>query len=719
MNLPGLILIAASVPNTIMGLFVLTRNPRNKVNFFFSMFALSVSLWSLGLAGYLFTSDLSHALAWAQLYYSAAAVIAVTFVLFSLFYKSEEIPFTKQHALLLIPPLLLISLIVGVPDFLTTEVAMRTWGKEVLLATGGYAAYCVYFVAYVCFGFAMIVRKFLRAKGVQRVNLKYIFVGLVVAFSLGMLFNLVLPFFGNYRYIWAGPPFTVVYVAMIGYAIIKHGMFDIRLAAVRTLAYALSLATLAGIYTLVALWVSQEILGYGSTAGQNAVNITTALLLAFIFQPVKRFFDKATNRIFYKDQYDTDEFIARLSEVLTTTTDLRSLLQRAAIEIGNTLKSEQAFFYVNYSDDRHLSAGTGGYTSFTVSQIDELNKDMAQEQRAVIVVDLLPNSSATRRILDSRSVAVLMPIYRGGHRLGYLALGAQRSSGYAERDIRVLETISNELLIAIQNALSTQEVRDINTHLQERIKEATHELTRSNAQLKKLDKSKDEFISMASHQLRTPLTAVKGYISMVLDGDMGKITNEQRNVLEQAFESSQRMAYLIGDFLNVSRLQTGKFELELSSIDITSLVREEVGQLVDTARTRRITLEYDQPSETYTIQGDNNKLRQVMMNFIDNAIYYSRADGKVTVQLLKEPAGLVFKVIDTGIGVPPAERPKLFTKFFRATNARQQRPDGTGIGLYMAKKVVLAHGGTIIFETTEGKGSTFGFKLPLSKDQLK
>ena len=107
-----------------------------------------------------------------------------------------------------------------------------------------------------------------------------------------------------------------------------------------------------------------------------------------------------------------------------------------------------------------------------------------------------------------------------------------------------------------------------------------------------------------------------------------------------------------------------------------------------------------------------------MMNFIDNAIFYSgRKGGVVTIHLYKEKDGAVFKVIDTGIGVPKEDQAKLFTKFFRAGNARQQRPDGTGIGLYMAKKVIVAHGGTLIFESQEGKGSTFGFRLPL-KDNV-
>lgn len=102
-----------------------------------------------------------------------------------------------------------------------------------------------------------------------------------------------------------------------------------------------------------------------------------------------------------------------------------------------------------------------------------------------------------------------------------------------------------------------------------------------------------------------------------------------------------------------------------------------------------------------------------MMNFMDNAIYYSRADSVISIQLYRDADDIVFKVVDTGIGVPKAEQAHLFTKFYRATNARQQRPDGTGIGLYMAKKVIVSHGGSVIFETKENVGSTFGFRLPL------
>ena len=169
--------------------------------------------------------------------------------------------------------------------------------------------------------------------------------------------------------------------------------------------------------------------------------------------------------------------------------------------------------------------------------------------------------------MTSHRIALLMPLMREDTVLGYLALGDnQGSGGYTNRDIKVLGTISDELLIAIQNALSVQEVRDINANLQQRIDSATTELRTSNARLRRLDAAKDEFLSMASHQLRTPLTSVKGYLSMVLEGDVGRISKTQRELLSEAFTSSERMVHLIHDFLNVSRLQTGKFALVASGL---------------------------------------------------------------------------------------------------------------------------------------------------------
>lgn len=252
--------------------------------------------------------------------------------------------------------------------------------------------------------------------------------------------------------------------------------------------------------------------------------------------------------------------------------------------------------------------------------------------------------------------------------------------------------------------------------LQKQIDAATAELRKANIELQRLDDGKDEFVSMASHQLRTPLTSIKGYLSMVLEGDAGELNREQRKLLEEAFTSSERMVRLIGDFLNVSRLQNGKFTIDRSAqVNLADLVEQEIDNVDEIAKSRGIGIAYHKPAGFPVLYLDEDKMRQVVMNYLDNAVYYSPESKTITVRLYKNEGTVVLEVIDRGMGVPKGMQKRLFTKFFRAKNAQKQRPDGTGIGLYLAKMVITGHGGRIIFESTEGKGSMFGFRLPIKK----
>lgn len=274
----------------------------------------------------------------------------------------------------------------------------------------------------------------------------------------------------------------------------------------------------------------------------------------------------------------------------------------------------------------------------------------------------------------------------------------------AEGDTLLINRISDSIGVALENKLLFEENQYVLSQLKE-----------SNAKLKALDEAKDDFISMASHQLRTPLTSIKGYLSMVMEGDAGTINDTQKNMLGQAFFSSQRMVYLIADLLNVSRLRTGKFIIEPAPVNLAQVVQEELGQLVETAKSRGLTLTYDKPKDFPDIMLDETKTRQVIMNFCDNAIYYTPAGGKINVKVIDNKTTIELRVEDNGIGVPKSEQPHLFTKFYRAGNARKARPDGTGLGLFMAKKVIIAQGGALVFESKEGKGSTFGFIFSKSK----
>jgi len=270
------------------------------------------------------------------------------------------------------------------------------------------------------------------------------------------------------------------------------------------------------------------------------------------------------------------------------------------------------------------------------------------------------------------------------------------------------------MVVAVQNALRFEEISQFNEQLTQRVDAATTELKDKNRKLRELDEAKDDFISMASHQLRTPLTTVKGYLSMLDDGDIGKLSKKQQEVVELAFASSERMVYLISDLLNASRIDTGKFVIERQPIKLGEVIKSEVEQLVITAKARGLKLVSEFSDDDPTVKLDETKLRQVIMNFIDNAIYYSKSGGEITVKYEVTADTVEMCVVDEGIGVPAAEQDDLFTKFYRAKNAKRVRPDGTGLGLFLAKKVITAQGGSVIFESVEDKGSTFGFRFALA-----
>jgi signal transduction histidine kinase len=570
----------------------------------------------------------------------------------------------------------------------------------------------------------LIARNLLQVSQLQnalkRRQMYFILFAFLTSALLGLVLNVIVPLIvSDWHATRFGPLATVLLVVTIAYTIIRHGLFDIRFAVVRTIAYLFSLLTLAGIYYGIA-YVASGIFfkdqGQGFMIDQGPLNVTLALLLAFIFQPVKGFFDRLTNKVFYQSNFTIDDFVVRLSRKLTMSNDLRTLLHYASSDIADVLKIDQAFFAVRYGEGVSMSSGTHEHTRISRLDIVKLDAYFYDSQDEVLLKDtLLSDNDSIKDILNQHGVAAVLPLWYADRLQGYLFLGEKHTGYYVHRDLKALRTIRDELVIAIQNALSVQEVREINATLQQRIKDATKKLRQSNNQLQRLDAAKDEFVSMASHQLRTPLTSVKGYISMVLEGDVGRITKEQRQLLEEAFTSSERMVHLIGDFLNVSRLQTGKFIIDTHPVDLAKVTQQEVDSIRQIAAGHNVSVVYERPARFPELYLDENKIRQVIMNFMDNAIYYSPDSQEIKITLSVEDGDAVLRVIDKGMGVPVDAQKKLFTKFFRAENARKQRPDGTGIGLYLARKVIDGHGGSLVFESKEDKGSTFGFRLPIKK----
>lgn len=702
---------------------VLLRDSATLLNRVFAIFAVCIAIWIV--ANYI-SNDVSLSARVATIanyfVFGFSFGSAVYLLRFGIALAEDD---RAQRLFVRIRLLLLLVAIVAFTPLVVAGVARQ---GDVYAVIFGPLSW-VYFIALIAITAwvpYLLFRNIKRSHGDQKKRLEVIFVSLCLALPFLILTEAILPAVtGWFGLTNIGVLPMLILVAGLYYSAARHRLFSLRLIVVRALAYVATLGVILTIYGLVSYYGTNVV---ETVHGKFLGTILQALLVVVAvvtYRPLKKYFDKVTNSLFYRDAYEPQVLMDNLNQALVNNIELHSLLQSASRVIADNLKAQHCSFVIITNDSQHVrNVGTAklDITKSDVEALSELVKSVSHN--VVVAENLSQRESRLRRLmgkLDAAVVACIIPEAsngRGGLREAYILLGQKQSGNiYTSQDGKILGIIANELLIAIQNALHFEEIQRFNITLQEEIDNKTRELRRKNKRLEELDDIKDDFISMASHQLRTPLTSVKGYLSMVLEGDAGEVNAQQAKMLGQAFTSAQRMVFLITDLLNVSRLKTGKFVIEAVPVNLGAMIREEVGQLKEVAEAKGIKLSFKKPVNFPELMLDEVKIRQVIMNFMDNAIYYTPTGGHIKVELIEKPSTIELRVVDDGIGVPRSEQHHLFTKFYRATNARKARPDGTGLGLFMAAKVISAQGGSIIFSSKEGKGSTFGFAF--SKSRMK
>jgi len=244
------------------------------------------------------------------------------------------------------------------------------------------------------------------------------------------------------------------------------------------------------------------------------------------------------------------------------------------------------------------------------------------------------------------------------------------------------------------------------------------ELTRANDQLRKLDETKSSFISVVAHQLRTPLSGIKWTLNLLINGDMGTLTAEQRTFLIKAYESNDRMISLVNDMLGADRIESGKVRYFFQSVPLSEVIDEVLFELLPQAKARGVSITFaSKPTHPTKVHADPTKLRAVFQNLLENSVKYSQEGGSIEVSLVPRGTEEVeVSIKDDGIGIPKEQQKNIFDRFFRATNAVKLETDGSGLGLFIVKSIVERHGGMIWFESEENRGVTFHFTLPLERE---
>ena len=300
------------------------------------------------------------------------------------------------------------------------------------------------------------------------------------------------------------------------------------------------------------------------------------------------------------------------------------------------------------------------------------------------------------------------------------ALVVDQSPGHtlSQDDLEVMVTFGSQIAIALDNTYAYHQIEELNTGLERRVQERTAELEAANKELQELDRLKSQFLAHVSHELRSPLTSIKGFAENMLEGVTGTISSKQGQYLRRIQANSGRLARMITDLLDRAKLEAGKMELSFHNVPILQLAEEVKEQLLPLALANGQHLSLTCPQQDLTVYADADRVNQILTNLIENAIKYTPEGGSITAQIDRPVLGDLVRisVIDTGNGIPAEAVPFIFTPFFRVKR-QKEKAKGLGLGLSIVKQLVELQGGTITLESTEGMGTTVHFTLPLGQAQ--
>jgi signal transduction histidine kinase len=424
--------------------------------------------------------------------------------------------------------------------------------------------------------------------------------------------------------------------------------------------------------------------------------------------------------------------------VFTSTLDRETLIERVLQTVINKLNCDRAMISF-YDPDRQVSSDI---------QIVGVSEEIAEFARSIKVPITDPDSVEGMVLLQGKPVLIdhiqelwgrLHPLHQQlasvakadsiisvplkvkDRIIGSLTVERTQRYRFIQDDLDLMVTIANQIAIALDNANAYRHIEELNLGLEAKVRERTGELQRlnkdleaTNQKLQELDHLKSAFVSVVSHELRTPMTSIKGYLDNMLDGLTGELTEKQSHYLTRVKRNVDRLTRMIGDLLDLSRIEAGRVELRPGPVCISELIDDVVESLRSVANEASITVQVKRPDVIPTIQADRDKVQQVLTNLIHNAIKFSPQGSNIRIEAKDCDDGfLEIGVADSGCGIPPQEIDKVFDKFYRGQSLPSSAR-GTGLGLFITKNLIEMHGGRIWVTSEIGKGSEFFFTLPLS-----
>lgn len=698
--------------NLFLGFLAFSKNPKSWTNRLFLLLTLILALW-IGANTFSVTVEGAE-----SIFFWIKTVMVITSALFStIFLLSNAYP---HNQLLLDKKWVVLTVLVTVVTqylVLINQVFVRveiTDGVPAPVPGPGIVVFAANILTFFVLSVVTLIKKYRQASGRERAQLKYLLFGILTTFILTNITNFI---FVNVlhmtRFVAVGPVFTLILVGSISYAIVKHRFLDIRLVVARAVVFALLIAFFGLFYSLFFVTLSTLFLRAPISLYGVFVSALFALIMVFSFQKVLFFLENITEKIFYKNRYDANKLLYDLAVIMSSTINLKDLTHQILNQLFSQIKVTRGVFILIRDGHIFEVAQDGFKGNFEIDETQILS--LVRSNKTLVLEEL--DEGPLKSILRNYDFTVSIPLYSEGSEIGVLALGEKLSGDlYSPEDIRVLEILAPEAAVAIQNTISYEQIKRFNVTLQQEVEQATHDLRAANLKLEELDRLKDDFVTIASHELRTPMTAIRSYAWMALYKPDIALSEKIKRYLDRVLVSTERLINLVNDMLNISRIESGKVEiipLQFNVQKFTSDILQEVGPK---AREKNITFDMT-PAQIPDVFADSDKVHQVLLNLLGNAIKFTPQGGRIVISFFSDGDIVEVSVKDSGVGISKEDLPRLFQKFGRLDDSyvAAATSGGTGLGLYISKNLVTLMGGKIWAQSEgSGKGSSFIFSLPVA-----
>ena len=717
----------------ILAVFVLSKNRKNKLNIGFFIFAFFIAFWSISYFFWQISIDAKDALFWSRMLMAGAIFIPVSYL--QLVYLVVNL-FDKRKVFLIFSYVVfVIFLILNFTKSFISHVEPLLGFEFWPIAGPVYSIFLIVWFLYVVYSTYLLFDKYRKSVGIIRLQIKYIVIGMIIGFVGGstnyfLWYRIPILPFGNVL--------VSVYVGTVAYAILRYRLMDIRVIARKMFVY-LGVAIFSyGIFYLLAWIYIRFFGGIFAIAGYVAGLIIAPVFVALFYGLGKYLLDVA-NKYFFFSLYNYQETINKLARELNYYTDLKKIVSTIVDTIKKTMQLNRAGVLLINQDKKTIHYSIAKVIGFNTQNGISLVKDnfltryLQKSQKPLVRDELKLLSRDAKSKSDSDSFANLhrnmehieaslcLPLMSNGRLIGIIVLGAKISGdAYTREDLDLLESLSNQAGTAIDNARLYDKIDELNSGLQQKVKEQTKDLRAKADHLKKLLEMRSEFLDIASHQLKTPVSVILGTISMFKEGSMDKLSPDRRQkFVNNIFHKAQKLSAIINDILRASEMDTDEFSLSRDNIkpeQIEDVIKAVYDDLKPSAQEKGIKLVFKRPVKPTTpIMIDADFLEQAIYNLVDNAIKYTQK-GQVKLILSEADKKVILEIADSGIGIPVSDQKKMFDKFARAKNAVNMYTDGSGLGLFIVKKIVEAHpGGQVSFVSQENKGTTFTISFPVVK----